>query len=96
MSDEEELPLPFDAERALEEGMDPDDLINHIDRVGEVISELETETSAHNMCYAQSHVLERASELLREAYNDSRDYGDREAEMMAVAIVLSQEAEQTL
>lgn len=94
ISEERSLPVAIDS--AIESGMDPEEIVAHMDDVGEYVSELTEEVRTGNVVYAQSHVLQRAVELLREAYDEAEHPGEREAEMMAVAIILDREAEETV
>jgi hypothetical protein len=96
MPTDDETPLPFDAESAIASGMDPDEVINHMDAIGETINRLDDEVDAAEMVVVQASLLERASDLLREVYGDKRDYGVDEAELMAVAILLHQQANETM
>lgn len=72
---------------------DPEDLMDHIDQVSETISDFTDDTRAGNLVYAQKHVIQKAVDLLREEYEDAEEYGEREAEMIATAIILSKETE---
>lgn len=88
--------LPVAVEEALREGQDPEEIVDHIGDVGDKIAELTEDIRTGNLVYAQGHVLERAVELLRETYEEADEKGEREAEMMAVAIILDSEAEETV
>jgi hypothetical protein len=93
---DDETPLPFDAESAIASGMDPDEIINHMDAIGETINQFDNDVDATEMVVVQAALLERASELLREVYGDKREYGVDEAELMAVAILLHQQSQETM
>jgi len=94
VSDEDGAVLPVAVEEAIEAGVDPETLTDHLGEVSNVIEELTEGTRTGNVCYAQSHVLQRASNVLREVYEEAEVKGEREAEIMALAIILDSEAEE--
>lgn len=73
-----------------------EELINHLDDISDIIDDLTADTREGNVCYAQSHVLQRTADLLRELHKNADDLGDREAEIMALAIILDSEADETV
>lgn len=85
--------LPVAVEQAIADGVDPEDISEHLSDVGDHISDMTDETRAGNLIYAQQHVLQRAVDLLRELYDEQDELDDRAAEMMAVAIILDKETE---
>jgi len=94
MSDDD-LPAPL-AAAVDDEEIDPELVSKQLSLMGEKIEESTEETSVHNLCYAQAHDLERASELLLELYAEQNEYGEREAEMLALALALERQAGETV
>lgn len=81
--------------KRVEEGdMTEEEVLGHMDQVSEQVQEFTDGTRTGNIVYAQSHVLEKASQLLREYYSEQDLKGEREAEAMATAIILESEAEE--
>lgn len=85
--------LPTTIEQAIDEGVDPDDITEHLSDVSDHISDMTEDTRAGNLVYAQQHVLQRAVDLLRELYDEQEKLDDRAAEMIAVAILLDTESD---
>lgn len=72
------------------------EMIEHIEEVSDVIARFTEMTGTGNLVYAQSHVLRKAVELLRKEYDDADEYGRHEAEMIATAVILEQEAKENV
>lgn len=71
-------------------------MIEHLEDVSDTMAEITEDIHTGNLVYSQSHVLKRVSEILRELHLEADEYGEREAEMMALAILLHRESEEDI